>query len=118
QLEKCFPHGQHVTVLSNCTKVFFGVNDLQTAEAVSAMIGDFTLPITSGGTSDGGSRAHPDGGGPGSVTHTWGENAGWNLIARRVFKPEELLKLPARVCFVFSPNMPPVMTWLTRWYED
>ena len=39
QLKKCFPDGQDQTLLSNTTQVFFGVNDQQTAEYVSARLG-------------------------------------------------------------------------------
>lgn len=38
QLRKCFPDGQEQTLLSNVTQVFFGVQDQQTAEYVSARL--------------------------------------------------------------------------------
>jgi len=39
QLKKCFPDGQEQTLLSNVSQVFFGVNDLGTAEYVSNRLG-------------------------------------------------------------------------------
>ena len=49
QLKQCFPEGQDVTLLSNTTQVYFGVNDYSTAEHVSARLGDETVVIESGG---------------------------------------------------------------------
>ena len=38
QLKKCFPDGQDQTLLSNVTQVFFGINDLPTAQYVKAVM--------------------------------------------------------------------------------
>ena len=56
QLRKCFPDGQDQTLLSNVSQVFFGINDLPTAEYVSNRLGEETIVVRSGGTSTGTSR--------------------------------------------------------------
>ncbi len=53
QLKKCFPDGQEQTLLSNVSQVFFGTNDLPTAEYVSNRLGEQTIVVSSGGTSTG-----------------------------------------------------------------
>ena len=50
QLRKCFPDGQDQTLLSNVSQVFFGINDLPTAEYVSNRLGEQTIVVSSGGT--------------------------------------------------------------------
>src|SRR5882762_6028028 len=62
QLKKCFPEGQEQTLLSNVTQVFFGVNEMQTAEYVSGRLGEETIIVASGGTSSGTSRSYQEGG--------------------------------------------------------
>ena len=56
QLRKCFPDGQEQTLLSNVSQVFFGTNDLPTAEYVSNRLGEQTIVVTSGGTGTGTSQ--------------------------------------------------------------
>src|SRR5262245_57292922 len=56
QLKKCWPEGGDQTLLSNTTQVFFGVNDLQTAEYVSNLLGEETIVVESGGISGSATR--------------------------------------------------------------
>src|SRR5579875_887979 len=53
QLKKCWPEGQDQTLLSNCSTVWFGINDQQSAEYVSSRLGEETIIVESGGTSSG-----------------------------------------------------------------
>lgn len=118
QLKKCFPDGQDANLLANVTAVYFAVNDPDTAESVSKRLGDFTEVVTSGGTSTGGSRQRQDEGPGGSYSHSWNSNDNWSQVARRLLKPEEVCALDPRVAITFTPGVPPIWTWLLKWYEE
>jgi type IV secretion system protein VirD4 len=117
QLERCFPDGQAETFLSNMdNQVFFGLNDVKTAEYVSSRMGETTITIhqASGGTSY--SRSHDL---QGSSTTSYSSNSGWNAseTGRKLLKPEEVLALDERIAVVFTPSVPPLFTYLVRYYE-
>ena len=116
QLKKCWPEGQEQTLLSNVTQVFFGVNELQTAEYVSNRLGEFTQVVTSGGTSTGTSRQYSQ---QGTESHSYSSNANdnWQQQGRKLLKPEEVMALPERIAITFTPGVPPIWTWLVRYYE-
>jgi len=116
QLKKCWPEGQDQTLLSNTSQVFFGVNDQQTAEYVSARLGDETIVLSSGGTSRGTSYQSGENG-QRSTSHSSNQNDNWNQQARRLLKPEEVMALPERIAISFVPGVPPIRTRLVRYYE-
>jgi len=120
QLKKCWPQGQDQTLLSNTTQVFFGVNDQQTAEYVSARLGEETIVVDSGGTSRGTSRQFSDmGTNPhGSTTYSSNSNSNWQQHGRKLLKPEEVLALPPRIAITFTPGVLPVWTTLVRYFEE
>lgn len=115
QLKKCWPEGQDQTLLSNVTQVFFGVNDQETAEYVSNRLGEETIVVTSGGTSSGMSRQSSQQGS--SYSHSTNTNDNWQQHGRKLLKPEEVTALPERVAITFTPGVPPIWTWLIRYYE-
>jgi type IV secretion system protein VirD4 len=117
QLKQCFPEGQDVTLLSNTTQVYFGVNDYSTAEHVSARLGDETIVIESGGVSRSRTRQTPDYGSHGSTSYSVNSSENWQQGARRLLKPEEVLGLSERVAITFTPGIPPIATTLVRYYE-
>lgn len=116
QLLKCFPKGQEQTLLSNVTQVFFGVNDQQTAEYVSARLGEETIIVASGGTSSGTStnKSQRDS----STGTSMNINHNWAQQGRKLLKPEEVVALPERIAVTFTPGVPPIWTRLVRYYED
>lgn len=119
QLRKCFPDGQDQTLLSNVTQVFFGVNDQQTAEYVSARLGESTIVVGSGGTGTStstSSQSSKQGGGS-SSSYSTSTNENWQLMGRKLLKPEEVSGLPERVAITFTPGVPPLATRLVRYYE-
>jgi type IV secretion system protein VirD4 len=116
QLKKCFPEGQDQTLLSNVTSVFFGVQDLQTAEYVSNRLGEQTIIVGSGGSSTGTSRQFSDDG-HGSSSYSRNDNDNWQQSGRKLLKPEEVLALAPRTAVTFTPGLPPICTTLTRYYE-
>jgi type IV secretion system protein VirD4 len=119
QLRRCFPDGQEQTLLSNTTQVFFGVNDQQTAELVSARLGEETIVVESGGSSRGTSHTWSDGP-QRSVSNStsYNTNENWQQQARKLLKPEEVVALPPRTAITFTPGMPPICTTLLRYYEE
>jgi len=119
QLRKCFPDGQDQTLLGNVTQVFFGVNDQQTAEYVSARLGESTIVVGSGGTGTSistSSQSSGQGGSSGS-SYSSSSNENWQLMGRKLLKPEEVSALPERVAITFTPGIPPLATRLVRHYE-
>jgi type IV secretion system protein VirD4 len=116
QLKKCWPEGADQTLLSNCTQVFFGVNDQQTAEYVSNRLGEGTIVVASGGTSRGGSSQSSSQGG-GSTSVSWSTNRNWSQSARKLLKPEEVTALSERTAITFVPGCRPLWTTLVRYYE-
>jgi type IV secretion system protein VirD4 len=119
QLKKCWPDDEGQTLLSNTTQVFFGVNDQQTADYVSARLGEATIVVQSGGTSTGGSRQTSTGQSSSQSTgSSWNENANWQQHGRKLLKPEEVLALPPRTAITFTPGVLPVCTTLVRYFEE
>ncbi len=116
QLRKVFPDGQDQNLLSNVTQVFFAVNDQQTAEYVSARLGESTILTSSGGTSSSTSRqSSPQGC---SDSYSTNDNHNWQFMGRKLLKPEEVTGLPDRVAITFIPGVPPIATRLIRYYEN
>ncbi len=117
QLRKCFPDGQEQTLLSNVSQVFFGVNDLPTAEYVSNRLGESTIVVSSGGTSTGTSHQMSSKG-DGSTTRSKNASDNWAQLGRKLLKPEEVLALDKRTAITFAPGVPPIWTTLVRYYEE
>ena len=117
QLAKCFPDGQDQTLLSNVSQVFFGVNDLQTAQYVSDRIGEGTIVLRSGGTGTGTSHQSSMRG-DSSSSYSSNENDNWAQHGRKLLKAEEVLALSERIAITFTPGVPPIWTRLVRYYEE
>ncbi|VTR92886.1 conjugal transfer coupling protein : Type IV secretory pathway, VirD4 component OS=Singulisphaera acidiphila (strain ATCC BAA-1392 / DSM 18658 / VKM B-2454 / MOB10) GN=Sinac_7665 PE=4 SV=1: T4SS-DNA_transf [Gemmata massiliana] len=114
QLRSCYSDGGDMTLLSNTSKIFFGVNDWATAELVSNLLGDETIVTASGGTGSGSShQTSPQGGTYGSSTSA---NDNWSYLGRRLLTPSEVLNLPERVAIVLAPGLRPFWTWLIPHY--
>lgn len=119
QLKKCFPDGQDQTLSSNTTQTFFGVSDVGTAEMISSRLGEHTIIVESGGTSDGSSWQRSMGAQlQESSGHSYNTSRNWQQQARKLLKPEEVLALPPRVAITFMPGLPPICTTLLRYYEE
>lgn len=118
QLQKCWREGMDQTLLSNCSTVYFGTRDYVTAEQVSKQLGEETIVVTSGGTSDGGSNQHSNGESQSrSTSASWNRNDNWQQHGRALLKPEEVLTLNPRVAITFTPGMRPICTYLSRYFE-
>jgi type IV secretion system protein VirD4 len=118
QLKKCWgTNGGDQVVMSNTSQVFFGVNDQQTAEYVSARLGEETIIVTSGGKGTS-VTTQPSKEGGASTSTSRSTNDNWSQLGRRLLKPEEVTSLNERVAITFIPSAPPIWTWLIRWYES
>jgi type IV secretion system protein VirD4 len=117
QLRKSFPEGQDQTLLSNVSQVFFGINDLPTAEYVSNRLGEKTIVVTSGGTGKGtswnsGSDGQGSRGGSSNASDNWAQQG------RKLLKPEEILALSDDIVITFTPEAPPIWTTRIRYFEE
>jgi type IV secretion system protein VirD4 len=117
QLQAMFPNGQDRTLLANTTQVYFGVNDKETAEYVSARLGEATIIVVSGGTNRGESYQTSEGG-KASYSQSRGVSDGWEQQGRNLLKPEEVAGLSPRTAITFTPGVPPIMTTLVPYFED
>ena len=98
---KCWPSDQGQTLLSNTTKIFFGTNDIQTAEFVSKSLGNATIIVDSGGRNAGTSRQHGTSSGSSysessSRTSSEGTSSSWQQQKRELLAPDEIINLPPR----------------------
>ncbi len=123
QLKKCWPSDQGQTLLSNTTKIFFGTNDIQTAQFVSQSLGNETIIVDSGGTNEGTSRQHSTSTGGSyststSTSHSRGSSSNWQQQTRELLKPDELLNLSPRTAIILTPGVRPIWTSLLRYYEE
>ena len=116
QLKKCFPDGQDQTLLSNVSQVFFGINDLPTAEYVSNRLGEETIVVRSGGTSTGKSWQSSDQSSSYSTSSNANDN--WQQHGRKLLKPEEILGMSDRIVISFTPGVPPIWTTRIRYFEE
>ena len=116
QVKKSFPDGQEQTLLSNVSQVFFGINDLPTAEYVSNRLGESTIVVRSGGTSTGTSQQGSNQG----TSHgsSSGQNDNWSQLGRKLLKPEEILALSDRIVITFTPGVLPIWTTRIRYFEE
>jgi type IV secretion system protein VirD4 len=97
-------------------QVYFGVNDLPTAQYVSERLGEAT--ITTWSENGGSTRTRNyDTLGMESVSTSSNTGYGAQETGRRLLKPEEVLGLDERLAVVFAPQAPPFVTRLVRHYE-
>ena len=115
QLKKCFPKEQDATVLANVTQVFFGVNDT-TAEYISNRLGEETIVVESGGTSQGHSEQSQTRS-MGQATYSSNASMNWSQMGRKLLKPEEVLAMDERNAITFVAGQRPILTRLDRYYE-
>jgi type IV secretion system protein VirD4 len=119
QLKKCWPDGADQTLLSNTSQIYFGVNDLATAEQVSGRLGEETVIVESGGTSKGTSSQTSRNGTETSSGRSRNSNENWQQQAHKLLKPDEVMALSPRTAITFTPGCRrPIVTTLLRFYEE
>ena len=115
QLKLCWPDGRDQTLLSNVTQVYFGVNDHATSEYVSNRLGDETILVRNWGSNSNSShQASPQGG---NTSYSSGTNESYQQHGRRLLQPSEVAALDPRVAITFTPGVPPIASWLVRYFE-
>jgi type IV secretion system protein VirD4 len=122
--------------IANCTKCFFGVQDIDTAKIVSEMTGTATVrnyaynaganeSVTdTGGSSSGTSSGHGGStssyGSFASRSITFGTSVGrtQSYVGRPLLMPDEVLRMPYGSLIAILNNMPPIRGQLRFWHED
>jgi type IV secretion system protein VirD4 len=117
QLKKCFPNGGEQTLLSNTSQVFMAVNDIETAELVSKRLGDSTIMVEGSGSNSGSSRQY-GGNNPPTESYSNGSSRDWKQQTRKLLNPDEVIGLHPRLALTFTPGLPPICTFLIRYYEE
>lgn len=117
QLKLCWPENRDQTLLSNVTQVYFGVNDPQTAEYVSNRLGDETILVRNWGSNSGSSHQASPQGGSGTTSYSTGLNESFQQHGRKLLQPSEVTALDPRIAVTFAPGVPPMATWLVRYFE-
>ena len=119
QLKQCWREGKDQALLANCTQIYFGTAEQQTAEYVSNMLGEATIIVESGGSNSGGSRQSTTGANY-SKSHgeSWNTSSNWQQHGRKLLKPEEVIALDPRMAVTFTPGVRPILTRLVRYYEE
>jgi hypothetical protein len=123
QLRKCWPGDQGQTLLSNTSKIFFAVNELQTAQFLSQSLGQETIIVESEGSNNGWSRGGSKSSGASYSEGTnWGSSGGTSTNRapqqRELLKPDEVMNLHPRTAITLTPGVRPVYTTLLRYYEE
>ncbi len=115
QLEKCFPKGVQTFLSCMDTRVYFGLNDYQSADLVCNEIGAATVPVL---TENGGWSSSKTADHHGHQSTQRGESGGWSLshTSRKLLFPDEILRLNERTAIVFANGMV-FTTRLVRAYE-
>lgn len=120
QLKKCWPKDGGMTLLSNTSKVFFGVNEIETGNMVSQLLGKETIMVESTGENSGGNRGWSEGQGASrSGGGSWGTSRNYNQQAHDLLRAEQVLALSPRTAITLPGNgVPPIMTNLIRYFEE
>jgi type IV secretion system protein VirD4 len=118
QLKQCWFDGKDGTVLGNCAQVFFGTQEVATADYISHRLGQAThLIVKSTSDTDGGSY-QPQPMQTASRTRNWGRSRNIEQHGRNQLNPDEVLRLGQRWAITFLPSLPPILTYLVRYYEE
>lgn len=112
-LKENFP-GKDAITLGNTDKIFFGINNLETAEYVSRMLGSQTIIVEDASASW--QRSGGEMGGGGNASRT--ASRSWKEQGRELLKPDEVLNLHPDLILAFIRGMRPIMAWRVKWYQD
>jgi type IV secretion system protein VirD4 len=121
QLKKCWENPQGV--LANTTQIYFGCNDIETAQHLSKSIGPETIVVNSGGRNSGWSNSYGSSSGHGysensNRSYSGGTSSNWQQQSRELLKPDEIIALDPRVAITLTPGLRPIRTRLVRSYEE
>lgn len=117
QVEEAF--GEHAkTVLDNMgTQQFFGIDNQETAEAISRRIGDTTITLESVAEADSHSWATGFNSSQSPGNRSTSRTMTRSETGRRLIKPEEILTMPRSMALIFRQGMPVSLGFLPRYYN-
>lgn len=123
QLKTSFPVDQGQTLLSNCSKIFMGCNDIQTAEFVSKSLGNETILVqgwssnsgwgTNRGTTSGHGYSESSG-----TNESGGTSSDLRQQSKELLRPEQVLCLDQRLAILLTPGLRPLITRVVRYFEE
>ena len=116
QAKQAFRGKESIIFDNTDTQIFFGVNSLETAQKVSAMLGERT--ITNESYQKSYSYSNSLTGGQWTQQTQRGNNRSYAEQARALLKPEEVLQLPASHALVFTKGVPPILLKRVRYFDD
>jgi type IV secretion system protein VirD4 len=118
QLQTVFPEDKGQTLMANSSHVYLKIQDKETSEHVSSMLGKHTLVIENGSTTVGETgQSDPHGKGGGS---SWSrsQSRSTQQTGREMARPEEVRSWNDTV-IVFHPGVShPIATTLARYYDS
>lgn len=118
QLTECFGERAGVFLDNIDTQQFFGINAMESADVISKRMGDATIRTES--RQRGTSYSYSDGSGGGQPSpgqHSTSDSLTVSEMARRLFKPEEIIRQPEDLTIIFHRNLPPILGKLMKYYE-
>jgi type IV secretion system protein VirD4 len=119
QMKVCFGERANIILGNMDTQQYFGINDNDTAEAISKRIGTTTITTYSENRTKG--RSRPIGQvGPHAEAGTQSESTSITTSeqARRLVLPEQVLVWPEHSSFLFHKNLPVIPAELVVHYAD
>ncbi|WP_422932160.1 type IV secretory system conjugative DNA transfer family protein [Singulisphaera sp. PoT] len=117
QLEECFPGPQSKTVLANfSTQIYFGLNDIESAQKLTQLIGQRTeaAPSLNRGWST------SSGGGGNSRSSSSGNSGGvtYSGLGRDLIRPDEILREKPDTMFVILQSRYPILGRRLSYFSD
>ena len=121
QLSKCFGDRASIFLDNIDTQQFFGINAIDSADLISKRLGDATITTESFQQGTSYSRSTSGGGqqqsGQHSSSSTTSSTTSYSEMARRLLKPEEVIRLPEDMVIIFHRNLPPILASLVKYFE-
>ena len=117
QVAECFGDRAGIFLDNIDTQQFFGINAYESAEMVSKRLGDSTITNVSYQRGVSNSYSSGQGTNGSSSSKSVNESFSYSEMARRVLKPEEVLRMPEDMAIVFHRNLPPIVAGLVRYFE-
>lgn len=117
QLSKCFGDRASIFLDNIDTQQFFGMNAIESADLISKRLGDATITTESFQQGTSYSRSTGGGGQQQSGQHSTSSTTSYSEMARRLLKPEEVIRLPEDMVIIFHRNLPPILASLVKYFE-
>lgn len=120
QVERCFPESKRNDFMSTVSKVFAGSDDLDTAKAVSEMMGNATILSVTEQTGLNNGHTGSTGIHDQTSSNNWGSNNSTSYAeqSRSLMTPAEVLTLPRHLAIALLPGMSPVLIEKMPYYRN